>query len=145
MGKFIIDNSELANEFFADARLIGIQCPMAAHQFVWQINRLFGYRFTYQPHCEIVLKAQRRTYTYPVYTCAEAHVSLQHYIYINEHDGKHLMPELKHMDYLWLMKGEWREEGLKESLMQELRRMEGVQLVWELTSDKIRNKEHLIL
>jgi hypothetical protein len=56
-----------------------------------------------------------------------------------------LLPELRHIDYLWLLKGELADESFLVSLMQELRRMDQVQLVMELTNEKIKNKEHLVL
>lgn len=145
MAKLTIDNSLLANEFFEDARLLGIQCPAETTRFVWMVNRIFGYRFQYQQDGEIKLSAQKRNYEFPVYYCKEPNMELVHLLYVNGDDGKHLLPELRHIDYLWLLKGELADESFLVSLMQELRRMDQVQLVMELTNEKIKNKEHLVL
>lgn len=145
MARLTIDNNQLANEFFEDARLLGIQCPAETTRFVWMVNRIFGYRFQYQHDGEIKLSAQKRNYEFPVYTCKEPNMELVHLLYVNGDDGKHLLPELRHIDYLWLLKGELSDESFIVALMQELRRMDQVQLVMELTNEKIKNKEHLVL
>jgi hypothetical protein len=44
-----------------------------------------------------------------------------------------------------LLKGEIPGDGFISSLSSELRKLEPVQLVVELTNEKIRNKEHLVL
>lgn len=144
MPQLVINNQLLASEFFEDAILLGIQCPVEPHRFVWQVNRSFGYQFTYQQGAEITVRVQKRTYLYPVYQCTEPNMELLHLLYVNEYDGKHLLPELKHIDFLWLLKGGTPGDGFHTLLMQELRKTEQVQLVLELTNEKIKNKEHLI-
>jgi hypothetical protein len=145
MARLTIDNLQLANEFFEDARLLGIQCPAETTRFIWMVNRVFGYRFQYQHEGEIKLTAQKRHYEFPVYLCREPNLELVHLLYVNGDDGRHLLPELKHIDYLWLLKGEFSDESFIVSLIQGLRNMEQVQLVMELTNEKIKNKEHLVL
>ena len=145
MAKLTINNNQLANEFFEDARLIGIQCPLETHQFVWTVNRQFGYGFAYQNDGEIRLREQRREYVYARYQCAEPNMELQHLLYENKDDGKHLLPELKHIDFLWLLKGDISDNGFIASLMTELRKLDPVQVVIELTNEKILNKEHLVV
>ncbi len=145
MAKLYVDNSQLAIEFFEDAILLGIQCPAEPHRFVWMINRAFGYHFQYQQDGEIKMRSQKRNYEYPVYHCREDNMELLHLLYVNDDDGKHLLPELKHIDFLWLLKGEIPGDGFIGALCAELRKLEPVQLVVELTNEKIRNKEHLVL
>lgn len=140
-----INNTQIANEFFEDARLIGIQSPMEPHRFVWMVNRQFGYRFQYQNGGEIRMQAQKRMYEFPVYQCPEPNMELLHMLYINSDDGKHLLPELKHIDFLWLLKGNISSDDFLESLMAELRKLEQVQLVIELTNEKIKHKENLVV
>ncbi len=145
MAKLTINNSQLANEFFEDARLIGIQCPLEPHRFVWTVNRQFGYGFAYQNDGEIRLREQRREYEFAIYQCTEPNKELQHLLYVNNDDGKHLLPELKHIDFLWLLKGDISDNGFIASLMAELRKLDPVQVVIELTNEKILNKEHLVV
>ena len=69
---------------------------------------------------------------------------LSHYVYNNQFDGEYLLPEFKHLDFLWLMKGdEVSDESLLETI-QTIKAINSVQLVLELTNEKIKNKEHLV-
>jgi hypothetical protein len=67
-----------------------------------------------------------------------------HYLYNNQFDGEYLLPEFKHLDFLWLLKGDAITETSLQHLIDSIRTIKGVQLVIELTHEKIRNKEHLV-
>jgi hypothetical protein len=79
-----------------------------------------------------------------VYEYQEMSNSLQHFLYINQFDGEYLLPEFKHLDFLWLLKGDWVTDEKLAQLMGSVRAIPGVQLVMELVQDKIKNKGHLI-
>jgi hypothetical protein len=145
MAKLVVDNSQIANEFFEDARLIGIQCPLEPHRFVWLINRSLGMNFQYWQESEIHIRSMKREYEFSIYQCREYHIELFHILYVNQDEGKHLLPELKHIDYLWLLKGTQPDADFLPTLMTGLRQIEEVLLVMELTNEKIKNKEHLVI
>jgi hypothetical protein len=65
-------------------------------------------------------------------------------LYNNQFDGEYLLPEFKHLDFLWLQKGDTVPDEKLMHLMNSVRSVPGVQLVMELSQDKIRNKAHLI-
>ena len=65
-------------------------------------------------------------------------------VYNHYNDGEYLLPEFRHMDFLWLIKGDSVEANGCRELMQAVKSLNGVQLVAELTNEKIRNKGHLI-
>ena len=44
----------------------------------------------------------------------------------------------------WLMKGDFVNEQTLQQTINAIREINGVQLVVELTNEKIRNKEHLV-
>jgi hypothetical protein len=67
-----------------------------------------------------------------------------HYLYNNQFDGEYLLPEFKHLDFLWLIKGEAVSDEELKLLMQSIRSLPGVQLVNEMTNEKIKHKQHLI-
>jgi hypothetical protein len=55
-----------------------------------------------------------------------------------------LLPELKHIDYLWLIKGDYYQLQDVKKLIEELRHVELVQLVSLLDLREIKNKMNLI-
>lgn len=142
--KLILDNEELTHEFFEDTRLLGIMAPVKDYQFAWQLNQLMGVDFRINNDIEIQLKRKGRNYFFTVYDFHESTGSLSHYLYNNQFDGEYLLPEFKHLDFLWLMKGDTVEDNTLSSHISTIRSVAGVQLVTELTNEKIKNKDHLI-
>jgi hypothetical protein len=142
--KLKIDNNALAEEFFEDASLLGIVAPIKDYQFSWQLNQLLGLSFRVNNDIEIQLTKKKRSYFFSIYEYAIPSISLAHYLYNNQYDGEYLLPEFKHLDFLWLIKGDpVGAEDLK-MLIQGIRTIPGVQLVSEMTHEKIKNKQHLI-
>lgn len=142
--KLLLDNKNLAEDFFEGTRLLGIMAPIKDYQLCWHLNSVMGMDFRINNDIEIQLSKKNRNYFFSVYEFCEATGSLFHYLYNNRFDGEYLLPEFKHLDFLWLMKGDIVAE---ESLLQTINTIKvinGVQLVAELTNEKIRNKEHLV-
>ena len=142
--KLILDNSDLASSFFEDTRLLGIMAPLRDYQFCWQLNNVLGADFRVNNEIEIQLKKRNRNYFFGVYEYREPASSLEHYVYNNQFDGEYLLPEFKHLDFLWLMKGDTMGDSGVTALVQSIKQIPGVQLVMELSTEKIKNKGHLI-
>ncbi len=142
--KLKIDNEALAEEFFEDAALLGIVAPLKDYQFSWQLNRSLGFSFRVNNDIEIQLTKKQRKYFFSIYEFLVPNISLSHYLYNNQFDGEYLLPEFKHLDFLWLIKGDPVSSTDLSALMQSIRSLPGVQLVTEMTNEKIKNKQHLI-
>ena len=142
--KLFLDPQAITDGFFEDTRLLGIMAPIKDYQFCWQLNSLLGIDFRVNNEIEIQLTKKARNYFFAVYEYPEPHTSLVHYLYNNEHDGEYLLPEFKHLDFLWLMKGDYVDEDKLSHIITSIRTIKGVQLVVELTDEKIKNKEHLV-
>ena len=145
--KLKIDNETLAQEFFEDSILLGIVAPVKDYQLSWHLNQVLGFDFRLNNDFEIQLHRKNRTYFFSIYEYKVPSTSLTHYLYNNQFDGEYLLPEFKHLDFLWLIKGEGGEPVSPEeqkSLIQSIKSLAGVQLVIEMTNEKIKNKQHLI-
>ena len=143
--KLLLNTDDLTKEFFEDTRLLGIMAPIKAYQFCWHLNSLMGMDFRANSEFEIQLNKKKRNYFFGVYEFNEPTGSLSHYLYSNQFDGEYLLPEFKHLDFLWLMKGDivTASDTLQERI-NSVRTIDHVQLVIELTNEKIKNKEHLV-
>src|SRR5688572_33064738 len=104
--KLALDNKNLTDDFFEDARLLGIMAPIKDYQFCWNLNSLMGMDFRINNDIEIQLTKKKRNYFFTVYEFREPTGPLEHYMYNNQFDGEYLLPEFKHLDFLWLMKGD---------------------------------------
>ena len=142
--KLVLDNNELTQDFFEDTKLLGIMAPIKDYQLCWHLNSLLGIDFRINHDIEIQLTKKKRNYFFGVYEFSDPTGSLCHYLYNNRFDGEYLLPEFKHLDFLWLMKGDTVTEQTLQQTINNLRSISGVQLVTELTNEKIRNKEHLV-
>lgn len=142
--KLVLNNDELTDSFFEETKLLGIMAPIKDYQFCWQLNNLLGVDFRINNEIEIQLTKRKRNYFFAVYEFPEKTNTLVHYLYNNECDGEYLLPEFKHLDFLWLLKGDEVSKESLDNLIQSVRKITGVQLVVELTNEKIKNKEHLV-
>lgn len=142
--KLRIDNNALAEEFFEGTRLLGIVAPVKDYQFCWQLNQVLRFDFRISNDLEIQLTKKNRKYFFSIYKFKESNTSIAHYLYNNQFDGEYLLPEFKHLDFLWLITGEEADDVMINALQQSIKSINGVQLVMELSTDKIKNKQHLI-
>lgn len=142
--KFVLSNQELAEEFFDDTRLLGIVAPITDYQFCWNLNRVMGMDFRINNEIEIQLTRKNRDYFFNIFQFCEPGGTLNHYLYKNRFDGEFLLPEFQHLDFLWLMKGDPVDEEDMKNYITGIRAINGVQLVTELTYEKIKNKTHLV-
>jgi len=142
--KLSLNTQDLTDEFFEDTRLLGIMAPVKGYQFCWHLNNSTGLDFRLNNDIEIQLTKKKRNYFFGVYEYGEPTGSLSHFVYHNQFDGEFLLPEFRHLDFLWLMKGdEVSNDSLQQTILL-IRTIPSVQLVVELTNEKIKNKEHLV-
>ena len=142
--KLRIDNEAMLEDFFDNARLLGIVTSMEQYRFCWYLNQILNFDFRINNSIEIHLNKKTRNYFFPVYQYNTLSGTIQHYLYNNEDDGEYLLPEFRHLDFLWLMKDDiMKDEEIKE-LVALIKTVPSVQMVVELTNEKIKNKQHLV-
>jgi hypothetical protein len=142
--KLILDTNAITEDFFEETKLLGIMAPVKDYLFCWRLNSLLGIDFRKNNDLEIQLKKKHRHYFFSVYEYSEPSTCLKHFLYNNQNDGEYLLPEFKHLDYLWLLKNDVVADEALKALMQSVKSVSGVQLVLELTNEKIKHKEHLV-
>lgn len=142
--KLKLNIEDMTDGFFENTRLIGIVAPVKGYQLVWQLNNRLRFDFRSNNDLEIQLTKRQRKYFFGIYEYQEPGNALQHFLYNNQFDGEYLLPEFKHLDFLWLQKGDTVPDDKLIRLMNSVKDIPGVQLVMELSQEKIRNKGHLI-
>ncbi|MBM3413922.1 MAG: IPExxxVDY family protein [Bacteroidetes bacterium] len=141
--KQVLDNSLITEAFFEGTRLLGIVAPIRGYQFCWHLNNSIGLDFRIN-ELEIKRIYKKRQYSFAVYEYKEPTGSLEHYIYNNKFDGEFLLPEFKHLDFLWLMREDEVSDASIQQTIQIIRNIQPVQLVAELPVEQIKNKENLV-
>ncbi len=142
--KLKLDIEEMVESFFEDTRLIGIVAPLKDYQFCWQLNRLFHFNFRLNNQIEIGLTKKLIRFSFSIFEFAESGSSLIHYLYNNKNNGEYLLPECKHNDFLWLMKGDAVDDSKFEHISRSIRQITGVQMVSEMVTEKLTHRVNLM-
>jgi hypothetical protein len=143
--KLKLDVEDMIEEFFENSRLLGIVAPLKDYSLIWNINQMLGFNFTLNHSLELQFKKRNRNYFFSIYEYQIPSSDMVHYLYNNQNDGEYLLPEFKHLDFLWLAKGEEINSLELQKLQQSIKYLPAVQLVTEMTNEKIKNKQSLIL
>lgn len=131
--------------FFKDTCLLGIGSSLRVFQLCWHVNRMLGMEFRHYMELKCQLSNKAKTGYFPVYEYVESSCFTNHYLYCNHYRAEYLLPELKHLDFFWLMQGSYYSAEEVEALMENLRRIREVQLVTAINLTDIKNLEHLML
>ena len=142
--KLKISNDDLADSFFEDSHVLGVVSSLKNYQFIWHINQQLGFTFRLNSELEIELRKKTRNYFFSIYEYQIPQTSLVYYIYHNQNNGEYLLPEFKHLDFIWMIKGEDFTLNELEALQKTIKMMPSVQFVVEMDQEKIKNKQHLI-
>ena len=142
--KLRIDNEMMLEDFFENTRLLGIIASLEQYRFCWHLNQVLNFDFRINNSIEIHLNKKMRNYFFPVYQYGQQSGTIKHYLYNNQNDGEYLLPEFKHLDFLWLMKDDVLKDEEVNIFMSSIKTIPFVQMVVELTNEKIKNKQHLI-
>jgi hypothetical protein len=144
MAKLVLNTDGIEDDFFSVTHLLCIMSPVKSYRFIWQVNNNAGFDFRLNADIEIQLKRKGRNYFFSIYEFCQTECELEHFIYYNQFEGEYLLPEFKHLDFLWLMRGNMLTDEDVISVQNKLKAMESTQLVAELTHEKIKNKGNLI-
>ena len=144
MAKLVLNIDGIEDNFFSGARLLGIMSQLKNYRFCWLINANLNFDFRLNTDLEVQLKKKGRNYFFEVYQYCDTDCETEHYIYHNQFEGEYLLPEFKHFDFLWLVKADVFNEENFILLQQNLKKINSIQLVTELTQEKIRHKSNLI-
>jgi hypothetical protein len=95
---------------------------------------------------QIPLEKNKRAYSFTVYEFYQSSLSVEHFLYSNKNDGEPFLPELPHLDFIWLIKGDYYASELNfTTLQKELKNINGVQMVTEVPQEKIKSRDNLQL
>lgn len=143
--KLVLDMAAMQEEFFADTALIGIVSALPAYRFCWQLNSFLDMNFVRgEAEQDPVLIKSKHTHHFPLYQyCMPVH-GKTHVIYKLKSDKEHLLPEVKQLDYLWMLQSATPDADA-DFFIQHLRNIPDIQLAQILSFDRLKNLSHLIV
>jgi hypothetical protein len=142
--RLTLDNDEMVEDFFDQTYCLGVVAPVRSYYFCWMINRYLGMDFRLCVEDDLEMKRSSRTYRFNLYhyRSDESH---EHYIYQNQYDGGFLMPEFKHLDFIWLIRMENYQRELIPDILESLKTIDPIQLVLQIPESQLKHPEHLII
>ncbi len=141
--KFKLDDDRMSDNFFEDTRILGISCSLKNYLFCWHIEKTIQIDFRTSVDLQIPMEKNKRSYSFTVYEYLDPITQKEHFLYSNKHDGEFLLPELQHLDFIWLIRNPFHDDNEFLNLQQQIRKIPGVQLVSEVQHDKIKSKDNL--
>lgn len=139
--KLILDNTALEEEFFEDIQLLGMVCPSEAYQFIWRINEAFNYHFVRNTEYDIHVDDT----VFSVYTFKQEDRFLEHFIVGNRQRTQFMLPEIKHVDFIWMQKGNIHHQPELALIPKLLPQLKGVVHVFPIESRTLSKRQYLIL
>ncbi len=147
MAKLKLDSTSAFEAFFNDAYLLGIISSQREYQLCWQINRALDFHFRLNSDLELKMPIPKKEKIcfFQIYEFSEPISYTLHYIYSNHFKGEFLIPELKNIDYLWLIKGDYYRAEEIDLLKVDLRRLKSVQMVTQIDALSLKSRANLIV
>jgi hypothetical protein len=144
--KLKITNDDLTDEFFSNVNVIGIVSTLKGYKFCWSLNHHLSLDFRLHPDMEVQLEKRRIFYYFNIYAYDDQDLNSSHLLYENESKGEYLVPEFKHLDYLWLVRSEDDNTiTIIDNLLERLRNLDIIQMATKMQLSNIKSKENLII
>lgn len=140
-----LDMGAVQDGFFSDTAMIGIVCSLPAHKFCWTINNLLDFEFVRDPDSDVeYAPSKEEKHFFSMYQYCESVSSCEHLLYKLKSHKKSLLPEIKQLDYLWLIKSQDAELQC-EIIADQLKSLPDVQLAQIIAPERLKNLNHLLL
>lgn len=144
--KLKLDDEQISDHFFDHTRILGIASTLKNYQLCFNIEKHLQIDFRTSQDLQIPLEKNKRGYSFTVYEFIQPAIATTHFLYTNKNDGEALLPELQHLDYIWLIKGVYyNNDEIFRKLQQNLKDISGIQLVSEVSHEKIKSRDNLQL
>jgi hypothetical protein len=144
--KLKLNDDEMSDNFFEGTRILGIASTLKNYQLCFHIEKNLQIDFKTSADLQIPLEKNKRSYSFTVYEFVQPSIATEHFLYSNKNDGESFLPELQHLDFIWLLKGSFFENDVEfTKLQRQLRDITGIQLVTEVSHDKIKSRDNLQL
>lgn len=172
MAKLLLDTAAVEEDFFEDCKLAAIGSALPGYSLCWTLNRLFGLDFRRTPENDICILAgetqaatrgtlfegtlfgavpeakeeaeMKRKFYFPIYSHKFTYFEGCILLYKNQRQGKKLVPELKHADYLLLIQYA-SFVAPENNLLPMLSRVEQISWNSEIEIDTLKSKRNLII
>jgi hypothetical protein len=108
----LLDHTAVEADFFEDLRMLCLICPHEPYHVAWHINGTLPFNFKRSPNQDIFMGNDY----YVVYEYEEPITQIQHYLVASRSKTNYILPELKNIDFIWMIKGSHKVEEYVKTL-----------------------------
>lgn len=139
-----LNSKDTETMFFDNAILLGIIAPIKEYKFCWMVNKETALNFNKCVDIEHNLLKNNRRYTFSIYESKDPFQNYEHFIYANQNDGEYLIPELKNLDFIWLIQNVDVTLFNSMDLVASIRNLNCVNMCQVININLIPSKDRLI-
>jgi hypothetical protein len=150
MAKLVLDMDKMRDGFFEDTAMIGIASAQPGYRFCWLLNNHFDINFGRDPeqkNISLQKKDKQKNevaYNFPIYQYDLPNSTHKYLLYKLKDGSESLLPETKHMDYLWLIQtGDSEHDAFH--IVNELKNIPDVQLAQIVYAEQLKNLTNLLV
>jgi hypothetical protein len=122
--------------------LLGIASQVKEYQLCWHLNKILHFNLQRGEDVEIINKKKNKTSVFSFFRFEDDLDKKITYVVANKHHGEYLIPEVKQVDYLLLIRGELSLVQ-QENLVLQLKNIPIIQLVILLEYGRLRSRNNL--
>lgn len=161
---FLLSTANLVDHYFEDVSLFGIVAALRGYRLCWYLQQNFGFKFHLKAeilsfktasqtvlmpvggnHLSNVRTEDSYAIKFPVYEYHIARTPLRYFLYTNKMEDQYLLPDLKNVDFLLLIKGEGNENAQEfHQIASSIRNASEIQMFYEVDITRVKNKGYLI-
>ena len=145
--KLVLDTYVMEENFFSGTVLIGISSPTTVYRLCWLLNEHLGTNFVREPEGNhIILQSPKsdKQYFFPIYKYEMPMQGSKYCVYKLKSEEGLLLPELKQLDYLWLIESVTAEEEAN-LMVQHIKTLPDIDHAQILSPDKLKHLNHLLV
>ncbi len=144
MAKLVLDTAAMRDDFFDEAAFVGIVSAEPAYRFCWLLNNHFDINFIRDPEQNVSFLKKENKFHFQVYQCHLPNSFHKYLLYKLKDGGESLLPEIRQMDYLWLIQTA-NSEADAARIAGELKNIPEVQLTQILSIGQLKSANNLLV
>ncbi|MCF8379775.1 MAG: IPExxxVDY family protein [Bacteroidales bacterium] len=113
------------------------------YKLVWDINNSLSFDFIREDDYKIFNKKNKLEIGFPSFIYRNASQYIDHRLLVNKSDQGILLEEIRNIDFLMVIKGDYYE-GYDKILQMKLQNLETVQSCFIIDVNKLKDKERLL-
>ena len=126
-----------------DFLLLGLASTENDYRLIWKINKTFNFSFGKAGNHNITAKKEENELEFSHYTYDDEDTFIFYRLLANKSDQGVLLEELKNIDYLLIITGEFSDTFVA-NMIAKLKNIEHIQGVFRILPASLKNRERLL-